>query len=71
MVSMMVYNSRDQERDMIQRTVLQAAAHLTEEKWELRYFEKMEQMKEFLADSPLLDLACYDVSGAGSIDYLE
>ncbi len=71
MVSMMVYNTREKDRDMIQEAVRHAAAYLTEEKWELNYFEQMERMRKFLADGPLLDLACYDVSGEGSIDYLE
>lgn len=71
MISMMVYNSRNEERELMQHTIRQAAAHLTEEKLELEYFERLEQMTAFLKGSPLLDMACFDVSLKGSIDYLE
>ena len=71
MISMMVYDSRGEEREMMQHTIRQAAARLTEEKLELAYFERLEQMNVFLKGSPLLDMACYDVSAKGSIDFLE
>lgn len=71
MISMMVYDSRGEEREMMQHTIRQAAARLTEEKLELAYFERLEQMSVFLKGSPLLDMACYDVSAKGSIDFLE
>lgn len=71
MISMMVYNSRNEERELMQHTIRQAAARLTEEKLELEYFERLEQMTAFLKGSPLLDMACFDVSSKGSIDYLE
>ena len=71
MISMMVYDSRGEERKMMQHTIRQAAARLTEEKLELAYFERLEQMNVFLKGSPLLDMACYDVSAKGSIDFLE
>lgn len=71
MISMMVYDSRGEEREMMKHTIRQAAARLTEEKLELAYFERLEQMNVFLKGSPLLDMACYDVSAKGSIDFLE
>lgn len=71
MISMMVYDSRNEEREMMQHTIHQAAAHLTEEKLELAYFDRLEQLAAFLNGSPLLDMACYDVSAKGSIDFLE
>lgn len=71
MVSMMVYNPKSGERGMIGDTIRRTAARLTDEKWKLDYFERPEPMLDFLKDSPLLDFACYDVSGAGSIERLE
>ena len=44
---------------------------LTEEKWQMEFFTRREQVAAFLKDRPLLDLACYDVSPKGSIDDLE
>lgn len=68
---MMVYDSRHGERELMERTIRRAAARFTEEKWELPYFEQMEPMLAYLKDGPLLDMACFDVSAAGSIDCLE
>lgn len=71
MVSMMVYDPRAEELELMKRLIRQAAAVLTEEKWELEFFARREHVAAFLKDRPLLDLACYDVSPKGSIDDLE
>ena len=71
MVSMMVYDPRAEELELMKRLIRQAAAVLTEEKWQMEFFVAREQVASFLKDRPLLDLACYDVSYKGSIDDLE
>ena len=71
MVSMMVYDPRAEELELMKRLIRQAAAVLTEEKWQMEFFAAREQVASFLKDRPLLDLACYDVSYKGSIDDLE
>ena len=71
MVSMMVYDPRAEELELMKRLIRQTAAVLTEEKWQMEFFVAREQVASFLKDRPLLDLACYDVSYKGSIDDLE
>ena len=71
MVSMIVYDPHAEEMELIKKLVRQAAAVLTEEKWQMEFFTRREQVAAFLKDRPLLDLACYDVSPKGSIDDLE
>ena len=71
MVSMMVYDPRAEELELMKRLIRQAAAVLTEEKWQMEFFVAREQVASFLKDRPLLDLACYDVSYKGIIDDLE
>ena len=71
MVSMIVYDPQAEEMELIKKLVRQAAAVLTEEKWQMEFFTRREQVAAFLKDRPLLDLACYDVSPKGSIDDLE
>lgn len=71
MVSMMVYDPRAEELELMKRLIRQAAAVLTEEKWQMEFFVAREQVASFLKDRPLLDLACYDVSYKGSIGDLE
>lgn len=71
MVSMIVYDPQAEELELMKKLIRQAAAMLTEEKWNMEFFAKREQVAAFLRDRPLLDLACYDVAPKGSIDDLE
>lgn len=71
MISAMIYNPHTQERESLLKALRQAAAVLTEEKWQIEYFDKREQLDAFLKEDMLLDLMGYDVSGHGSISHLE
>lgn len=71
MVSMIVYDPHAEELELMKKLIRQAAAALTEEKWNMEFFAEREQVAAFLRDRPLLDLVCYDVAPKGSIDDLE
>lgn len=71
MVSMVVYDPQPEERELMKVLIRKAAAALTEEKWQMEFFAKREQVAAFLNDRPLLDMLCYDVSPRGSIEDLE
>ncbi len=71
MVSMMVYDTIKEEHDIMDRTIRNVAALLTEEKWQIDFACAKAELEAFLAEEPLLDLFCYDVTRNGSIDYLE
>ena len=71
MVSMMVYDPHTEEHQLIRHTARQIAAVLTDEMWQMTFLDSQEELNLFLADSPLLDVSCYDVSGADSINRLE
>ncbi|MGL5436043.1 MAG: LytR/AlgR family response regulator transcription factor [Lachnospiraceae bacterium] len=71
MVSMMVYDTIKTEYDVLNKIIYRVAALLTEEKWQVDYASCRAELETFFGDEPLLDLLCYDVTGAGSIDYLE
>lgn len=68
---MIVYDPHAEELELMKKLIRQAAAALTEEKWNMEFFAKREQVAAFLRDRPLLDLVCYDVAPKGSIDDLE
>lgn len=68
---MIVYDPHTEELELMKKLIRQAAAALTEEKWNMEFFAKREQVAAFLRDRPLLDLVCYDVAPKGSIDDLE
>lgn len=71
MISAVIYNPHTKERESLLKVLRQAAAVLTEEKWQIEYFDKQEQLDAFLKEDVLLDLIGYDVSGRGSISHLE
>ncbi|MDD3253292.1 MAG: LytTR family DNA-binding domain-containing protein [Lachnospiraceae bacterium] len=56
---------------MMRTTIRRMAARLSDEQWKLSFFDRKESVEDFLRDSPLMDLACYDVASPGGIDYLE
>lgn len=68
---MIVYDPHAEELELMKKLIRQAAAALTEEKWNMEFFAEREQVAAFLRDRPLLDLVCYDVAPKGSIDDLE
>lgn len=71
MISVLSYDREAGESQTIRRLTKDIAADISEEKWDLYLFSKLEDVKEFVSDEPLLDYACYDVTSNGSIDYLE
>ncbi|MCI9162207.1 MAG: LytTR family transcriptional regulator [Lachnospiraceae bacterium] len=71
MVFLMVYDPHTEELELMKTLVRKAAAALTEEKWQMDFFARREQVAQFLRDRPLLDMLCYDVSPKGSIEDLE
>lgn len=71
MISAMIYNSKEEEKEWIIQAVHKVAAYLTEEKWNIEYFDKREQVEAFIKNGNLLDFAGYDVTPVGSIDFLE
>lgn len=71
MISMMVYNTVKKEYEMLSPIISRVAALLTEEKWQVDYVCCWLDMESFFREEPLLDLLCFDVTGTGSISYLE
>ena len=65
MVSMMVYDPHTEEHELIRGTARQTAAVLTDEMWRITFLARQGELERYLADSPLLDICCYDVSGRG------
>ncbi len=71
MISMMIYDPQKAEQKLLEKAARQAAASLTEERWQIYAFDTLEQVADLVRGSPLLDLACYDVAPKGSIRFLE
>ena len=44
MISAMIYNSKAEEKDCIVEAIRRVAARLTEEQWNIEYFDRKEQI---------------------------
>lgn len=71
MISAMIYNSKTEEKEKILCAIRRVAALLTEEQWNITYFDRREEIEAFVKDGGLLDLVGYDVTPSGSIPFLE
>lgn len=68
---MMIYDPQAEEQKLVEKAARQAAASLTEERWQIYALDTLEQVADLVRGSLLLDLACYDVAPKGSIRFLE
>ena len=71
MISMAVYDGRKKEHELMEKLIRHTAARMTDQRWQLDFFEKLDQLDGFIKNEPLLDLLCYDVTAAGGIPYLK
>lgn len=71
MISAMIYNSKAEEKEKILYAIRRVAAFLTEEQWNIRYFDQLEEIEDFVKEGSLLDIVGYDVTSSGSIPFLE
>ncbi|MBQ9136710.1 MAG: LytTR family transcriptional regulator DNA-binding domain-containing protein [Lachnospiraceae bacterium] len=70
MVSMLTYNSKAKELQITKELVDNLAAYLSEEKWETTYVSSLQEVSQYFAKQPLVNLACYDVTEKDSITCL-
>lgn len=71
MVEMLIFGTRKQEVDAIKRHARDYAALLTEELWDYACYSEIDQLKGFLNQNPLLDMACVDITVEESIEQVE
>lgn len=70
MISMLVYSNNVEELKILKNQVLDIAALVSEEKWELTCFSSLKELMDFVEKQPLVNLACYDVTERTGLNYL-
>lgn len=70
MVAMLIYTGRKEELPQIRRLAKEQAAFQSEEKWEWHGFSRLDEVKKFLEEQPLIDMACYDIMEKNSLSRL-
>lgn len=71
MVSTLAYGKQKNELNMIVKLEREIAAYVGDERWQCELFLRLEQVRDFLADHPLIDIMCYEVEADESLTYLE
>ena len=70
MINTLIADKSIQELEAIRHEIRDLAAFLTDEKWNVFACSKWEQLHELLAASPLLHLACFDITTQDGFDEL-
>lgn len=68
MVSVLLNSASSKELGYIESFTRHLASKITEEGWEYHVFRSMKEVLSFLEDSPLLDIACVDLTLEGGLD---
>lgn len=71
MISLIVYSPDRKERLMFEEYIHILAAETGDEKWNMQIFETWTDMKRYLAEEPLIDMICFDITGEEGIHQLE
>lgn len=70
MITAFTYDRNKKELQQLIELLKEEAALYTEEKWKMDWAVSLEQVKEFFASSPLLDVLLYDITGESALEYL-
>ncbi len=68
---MVTVDGDKKETDVLKKTVSEVIAHLSEEYWDTKYFERLEEGKDYFQCDPLVDFACCDVTLQGATALLQ
>ncbi len=68
MVSVLLNSASSKELNYIESFTRHLASRVSEEGWEYHVFRSMREVLSFLEDSPLLDIACVDLTLEGGLD---
>lgn len=71
MVTSVTYNKFEKEASQLNRMVKDLAARLTDEQWLYQILNNQKAVKDFVEETPLIDVMFYDVTGEGDIELLE
>lgn len=68
MVSVLLNSASNKELSYIEGFTRHLASRISEEDWDYYVFATMREVLSFLSDSPLLDIACVDLTLDGGLD---
>lgn len=62
MISFSTYDAKTKEIEPLKNLVKNLAASLTDEQWDLAFYDKLEDFLTYVDDAPLIDMTCFDVA---------
>ena len=57
MISMAVYDGRKKEHELMEKLIRHTAARMTDQRWQLDFFEKLDQLDGFIKKRTAFGLA--------------
>lgn len=70
MVNMLTYENVKEELETLVAASKSLIAYYSEDQWNVKMISTIESLKAYFEERPIVDLACYDVSTKGNIDFL-
>lgn len=70
MITTTIFTEETKENTLIKTVVKDTAARLSEDDWTIKNFEKLSEFQSFIASHPLIDMNCYEISGADALNGL-
>lgn len=70
MVSVLAYSEKKKDTSALWELAEDLIARLSEEYWECRQISALNELREYLADKPLVHLMIYDIRNRDALDFL-
>lgn len=71
MASILTYNEKKEELELIKKTIYELAAYLDDNDWEIEMFNELSKFSRSAVRDVLWDMLCCDVTPAGAAEELE
>lgn len=70
MVYFTSFNKNKKENLFLKSILQDVAAYMTDEKWNMTFFEEIDEFLIFFRNKPLVNISCHDILAEGSIEAL-
>nr|MCR4649293.1 hypothetical protein [Lachnospiraceae bacterium] len=70
MIYLLTLTKEDSEKEMLSKAYKNIAAKISDDYWDMKFVRSIAEGREFLANEPLLDFLCVDVTLPGSVEFL-
>lgn len=70
MVSLLTYSKTEQDAASLKAAAKELIARISEDYWEIRQTFSLQELREYLSETPLIHLLIYDICDSASMEFL-